>query len=484
VSDQSQTPIFGEILASDQLYGYTGATAFNTVGLSSLDPSVLWPQLQTNLPLAMAIYEDLEDKDDVVGSCLDQRYDAVIALPRRVLPATDKLRDKKVAEFIAETLDGDSMKSGDLYSGLDQLLYETLDAVGKGLSIGEIIFADDGDKVGIEEVKFKPQGLFTFNSVTNSTYFGPQDGPLRLRSWTGIAGVGEDGLLPQNKFLVASYRPKKGNRLGSAIDRRVFWQSFFKRSGMKVWLRYLEKGPGTVVARYPDGAGAAEQQKALDAARAVAEEIAVGLANKFNVKVEENVRQSMGSSHKELVDEICADAIMRVILGQTLTARGGDGGGGWSKGDVHQQVRAEKKEADSKFLMRVINQCLVKPLVLFNFGPSTPLPLWVIDYKPRTDESADSIIYTRYAGAGLKIPTKFIYEKHNIPQPTEDEECLTAPAQAPRTPSTGVDPAAADFAEKKTSLDDPSKPRQRNKPDLKIQRFKSLRRSTTRSSSE
>jgi phage gp29-like protein len=172
-----------------------------------------------------------------------------------------------------------------------------------------------------------------------------------------------------------------------------------------------------------------------------------------------------------------------VYLGQTLTARGGDGGGGWSKGDVHQQVRYEKIEADAKFLMRVVNQYLVKPLVLFQYGPLTPLPLWVIDYKPRSDESADSIIYTRYAGAGLKIPTKFIYEKHNIPQPTEGEEVLEPPQQSPRMPSTGVDAAAADFAEKKTSSGETSSSRQRSKNSLKMERFKRLRRSTTRSSS-
>ena len=42
----------------------------------------------------MAIFDDMEEKDDVVGSSLDQRKDAVIAKSRRVLPASDKLKDE------------------------------------------------------------------------------------------------------------------------------------------------------------------------------------------------------------------------------------------------------------------------------------------------------------------------------------------------------------------------------------------------------
>jgi phage gp29-like protein len=184
----------------------------------------------------------------------------------------------------------------------------------------------------------------------------------------------------------------------------------------------------------------------------------------------------MGSAHKELVDDICANAIMRVILGQTLTGRGGEGGGGgWSRGDVHQQVRDEKIEADAKFLMYVINQYLVKPIVLYNFGPSVPLPLWVIKYDPKRDLSADSVVDERLVKLGLKIGTKSTYEKYQIPEPAEGEEVLEAAEQSASLPSTGVD-AAADFAEKKTSK---LARRSGGKSDLKMERFWKLRPSTT-----
>lgn len=474
-------PPFGEILDSDLIYGFMNVADLNVIGLASLDPSILWAQIKVNPWLAMLVYEDMEDKDDVIASSLDTRKDGVLAKSRAVLPASDKLRDRKVAEFVGDTLDGYFVRSGERYSGLNQILWEALDAVGKGVAIGEIIFGDGGDRVTVEDVKFKPQSLFTFGEgIAANSYIGSQTGPLRLRSPMGIEKISIDGLLPQDKFLVASYKPKHGNRWGTALDRKCFWPSFFRRAGMKQFLRYLEKGPGSVVARYADAASAAEKNTALDAARAVNEESAVALPSKFNVEVMEHVRQSMGTAYKDLTEDM-ANAIMRVILGQTLTSRGGEGGGGSrALGDVHQQVRAEKIEGDAKFLMYVINTYLVKPIVLFNFGPSTPLPLWVIKYDPKRDQSADSVVHARLAGMGLEIPKKFVYQEYQIPEPAQGEDVLEPPAKLPGSPSTGVD-ASADFAEKKTSA---SSKRLNNKPDSKIARFSKLRRSTTESSGE
>ena len=116
--------------------------------------------------------------------------------------------------------------------------------------------------------------------------------------------------------------------------------------------------------------------------------------------------------------------------------------------DVHQQVRAEKIEASAKFLMYVMNEYLVKPIVLFNFGPSTPLPLWVIKYNPKRDLSADSVVHERLAGMGLKIPKKWMYSEYQIPEPEQGEEVLEPPARPATDPSTGVDPSA-DFSGKK-----------------------------------
>jgi SPP1 gp7 family putative phage head morphogenesis protein len=451
---RGQEPIFREILDSDTIYGYS-SFAYNTADLNMANPTEVWTQMMWDPWLAMTVYQDMEEKDDCIASSLDTRKDGVLALSRRVLPAGKTRQDIKIAEFVEETLEGRFTRNGDRYSGMNQILYELLDAVGKGVSIGEIIFGDGRDHVYIEDVKFKPQHLFSFAdgpmaALSTPSYLGLQTGPLRLRYPYLFKDLPADGLLPQGKFIVGTYRPRYSNRWGSPQDRKVFWPSWFKRASMKQWLRYLEKGSGSVVSRYNDGAGTDERKKALDAARAVNEESAVAIPTKFHIEVLEHVRQSMGNAFEGMVDGVCNNSIMRVILGQTLTSRGSEGGGSQALGNVHNEVRSEKKEADAKFLMGVVNRSMVAPIVLFKFGPYARLPLWTIDYDQKRDLSADSIIHQRLRGIGLPMAKSFFYTNYQIPEPGDGEELLEAPqnAKTPGTPSTGVD-SAADFAEQK-----------------------------------
>ena len=467
-------PPLEEILPSDLAERGFLPYAYNVVNLNTIDPSAVWMMLISDPLMAMHVFRDMEEKDDVIASSLDTRKDGVLAKSRHILPASDKRQDRKIATFIEETLEGYFDSAGGVYTGLNQTLYETLEAIGKGVSIGEIIWAEGPDRIYARQVKFKPQHLFAFGGssfapYSTASYVLPQTGPLMLRAGFGIQGVSGDGSLPEYKFLVGSYRPQYSNRWGTPLLRKVFWPSWFKRASLKQWLRYLEKGTGSVVARYNDGAQESEQQVALNAARAIQEESAVALPKKFMIEIMDHVRQggSMGGAFESLVDGVCNNAIMRVILGQTLTSRGSEGGGSRALGEVHQQVRAEKIEGDARFLMEVINIGLV-------------WPLWVIDYEPQRDLSAISTWLARLWTMRVRIPSNYVYTTFQIPEPAEDEDVLAEPASVgnPSLPAEGIDPTA-DFAEKKTS---PSGKPLKKPSTSKIERFSKLRPSTMKSS--
>jgi len=108
-------------------------------------------------------------------------------------------------------------------------------------------------------------------------------------------------------------------------------------------------------------------------------------------------------------------------------------------------------EADAKFLMHVVNQQIVFPLVLWNFGMVAKPPVWVIEYEAQRDLSAISQWLGRLWAMRLPISKQYVYETFSIPQPSEGEEVIEMPAETekPDASSTGVD-AAASFAEKKT----------------------------------
>lgn len=430
----------------------------------------------------------------MVASCLDARKENVLAKPRHVRPASSKRRDGKIAEFIEETLGGIiNPGTGDRF-GFDNVLWEALDFIGRGLTIGEVVWGAAGDRVYILDVKFKPQHLFTFGEgmlapYSTGIYPYPQTGPLRLRPGMMIDGWDFERPLPEKKFFVHSFRPRYGNRWGSPLLRKVFWLSWFKRANVKNWLRYGEKGAGTVVSRYNDGANPAEQQTALDAARAVFEESVAALPKKFILEVQEHVRTSMGSSFKEFVDEFCNNGIARVIRGQTLTSRGSEGGGGSrALGQVHQQVEAVKTEVDAKNLMMAVNTKLVWPLTLYNFGPVEKPPVWFISYEPGADQAKLAETLYRLWQMYLPIPRSFIYNTFQVPTPDEGDEVLPPPPTdaTPQPDDAGeTDKEAGGFAEnEKKTRPGASAPKPRTQPGLRKERFGKLRPSMIRFSED
>ena len=483
----------GEILSSERMAGYMGFSGGLGGGgavtnFIPADPTVVWEQLKWNHAFAQYVYDDIDEKDDEVGSDLEVRKEAVMAKDRVVMPASDKRQDKKVAEFISETLEGYMGGSDGLRFGFAAFLWEMLDAIGRGVAIGENIFEHANDRVYIKEVKFKPQMIFSFAEGPMAEYQNyalPQTGPLRLRSDLGfqLGGVDTALPLPEGKFFVHTFQPRHGNRWGSPLIRKVFWLSWFKKSGVLQWLRYLERGAGTVLARYDQGGSESEQELAFAAAQSISEEAAVAIGKRFEVEVLQNVRVSLGSAHKDLTDDYCNAGIARRILGQT-TSRGGEGG--WSKGSVQERVADRKTEADSLSAMLAVNTQLVWPLVLANIGPVPRPPIWTIKYQPGADLKLMSEILFRAWGMRVPIGKKYYYTTMQMPEPAEDEELLEPPSKDEEGGGGAVPGGTeSDFAEFAEAVKKKSRhtlnARQAKPPTSKTERFARLCPSTMKS---
>lgn len=480
-----------EILSSERI-GHYMTLAYGLANLGIPDnPSWVWEQLRGNPWLAMAVYEDLEEKDAMVSSALETRKESVLSKSRRVLPASDKRQDVRVAQFIEETLEGYFDSSDGVHFGLDNVLFEALDAIGKGVAIGENIYGEAADRIFIKNIKFMPQHLFSFGeglmaSYSTAAYPVPQTGPLRLRPGIFGEGLSADTPLPPRKFFVHSYRPRQGNRWGSPLMRKAYWPSWFKRASVKQWLRLLEKGAGSVVARYPGGAGESEQMKALDAARAINEESSVALPDKFTVEVLEHVRTGMGSAYREMVDDFCNNEIARVILGQTLTSRGSEGGGSRALGEVHERVAGRKTEVDAKSLMLAVNTQLVWPLTLFNHGVMSRPPVWVIDYEPGADLDSMSKVLERLWRMRVPLKRDYVFNTFNLPEPGAADEVLPGPSAGEQSKPPDADDdddkeGGGKFSEKK-SRPGASSERSRTRPGSSRGRFERLAPSTMKHS--
>ncbi len=484
--DIKKVDIFEEVLASDKL-GTFGAFSPYIVENLGDNPGILWDRIKWDPWTAMSIFEDMEDKDSTLFSCLEKRRDGVLALDRHIKPASDKRQDKKIAEFIEETLKdfwggtGASLDAASHETPFESFLDEALEAVGDGVTIGEIIYGNASDRVFIEEVKFKPQQLFAFGdtalaSFSTSLMRYPQTGRLHLRAGVTVENfTGEE--LPELKFFVFSYRTRKSNRWGSPLKRKCFWQTWIKRNGVKAWLRYAEKGSGTVIARYNDGAAEKERDDAVSAATAVQEQSAVAIPKKFLLDVQEMVR-NIGTSHKELVDDYCNAEISRAVVGQTLTGRGSDGGGSRALGEVHERVESKKIEKDAKQIMAFVNQRIIRPLVFLNFGPGAKCPTWTLEYEQGEDLNTMAERYGKLRkDVGLPLSKKHLYEAFQTPEPEDEADTLGGETPEPEKTEDPLDAKTLEFAEKKTL-------KSGGRSSLKTARFKRLRPSMIRFSDE
>jgi phage gp29-like protein len=194
-------------------------------------------------------------------------------------------------------------------------------------------------------------------------------------------------------------------------------------------LKFIEKGSGSVVVRYPQGASDQDKQRALEAAEAINAETAVAIPENFQIASEllNAARAGDTDVFLTLADTLCNNEIARVILGQTLTQRGSeDGSGSRALGEVHQEVRFEKVAADARDLMAVINDQLLRWLFLFNFGPDVRPPRWVISLDPPADLRQRIDIDERLARLGAPLPLTYLQRTYSLPAPAPGETTATS----------------------------------------------------------
>jgi phage gp29-like protein len=118
------------------------------------------------------------------------------------------------------------------------------------------------------------------------------------------------------------------------------------------------------------------------------------------------------------------------------------------------EVKQEKIEVDAKSLMGVINDQLMRWLMLFNAGPGVEPPKWIIEYKPAEDLERRAKRDQILVDMGVPFPVSHAQFVYQIPEPEGAEPLLapiktaapTPPAQSaiPQFQESGIPPDLAD----------------------------------------
>jgi len=157
------------------------------------------------------------------------------------------------------------------------------------------------------------------------------------------------------------------------------------------------------------------------------------IARAQDPKVYENFFQTMQYS------------IIRKVLGETLTSFGNEGGtGSKAQGDTHADTLDQRSVELCRSLQSVINDQLVRPLVMWNFGPNAPMPRWQFDLEEAEDLELALTIDSGLQRMGKQFTAGYVSDRYDRPlagKETEDQVLVpnvTAPAVALRDTTTST----------------------------------------------
>jgi phage gp29-like protein len=417
-------PVGREIVTNEVLASRQYATNFLTRGFGGQsDPTVIWTSLINDSQDAYRYMRELEEKDEDVSTMSDMLKLAVLSQPWEIVPADESSKAAEVAEFIK----GEFNRLGNLHEKLDAIL----DGVFYGVSVSETLYDVSEGQVRLVDIKDKPQEFFMFNEWTKL-----QNGQLRfLQSAWDRNGI----LVPEEQFIVYTYRGRAGNRRGRPLFRAVFWPSWFKRQAVRFWLRFAEKGVGVAAVKY-NGSTQGEQDKALEAAESIMEHTAVAVPQNMEIITEllTTARSTDPKVYQELVlrNSLC---IARRMMGQTLTTYGSEQGkGSLALGEVHLDMFNMKWQEIARSLECAVNAQLVYRMVLWEYGLDVAeklCPKFNIDKSVEEDLKTASEVDKNLQSMGLDMPASYIREKYGVPEVEEGDEALKPRERVLRNPN-------------------------------------------------
>jgi phage gp29-like protein len=365
------------------------------------------------------LYQEMEDKDGHLYSVLQTRKNGMLSRERKVVAASDSPRDREVAEFVAGALER--------IPQFDQALRDILDALGKGFSVAEIIWAIEGNRVGVAAVKSRSQGRFVFDLDGRLCLLDEEaaqaarlwDLPLSLSSYPSNLSH-----LPDEKFIVFTFDARHGNAYGNGLCQKAYWYYWFKKNNLKFWVIFNEKfGSPTVVGKYRSGASEEERDRLLEVMEGLQNDTGIVIPESMVIELLEARRSGSLNTYRDLADW-CNDEISKIVLGGTLTTSEGRRAGSYALGKIHEAVRNEYVAADARALMEVVNAQLVARLVEYNFGRAVVPPRWTIDIADDADLEREARLDGQLIGMGVPLPLGYFYEKYKRPAPRADERSL------------------------------------------------------------
>lgn len=377
-----------------------------------------------SLSAALALYEQMEEKDAHLYSVAHTRRLAVTGLNWEIVSAAElpgwsagrrALRDRAVAP-VDRTLADDAatycQETLRLTAGFDDALDHLALALGRNVSVVELIWDAAADGPRLAEL-----APVAFERLT-----GNDLGELRLLT----DAEPNDGIpLPPDKFIVHRPHAISGTPSRGGLGRVTALAYLAKHFAIKDWLIFAEVfGMPVRIARYAPNATPEEKRELLT----MLKQLGADATAVFSKAVEVEVIQSRVPGETNLYENLCVyfdREISKAWLGQTLTTDTARVRATLGAATAHAEVRRDIRDDDIRKEARTIRRDLLTPMTKLKFGPNAPVPHFrrIVDLSNEPKKLAD-VLATAVNDLGVKVPARWAHAALGLPEAKAGEETL------------------------------------------------------------
>jgi phage gp29-like protein len=379
------------------------------------------------------LFDEARQKDCHLHAVLSTLELSIADMEIQVVPASEKRRDRMVAKFVEGFL-GEFGATVDDNSATDLagLIQHLVGGYVYSFAVAEILYEKrNGRLIPVSADPVMPR-RFTFDPSTTDLHF-----------WDSVGTIPYPGINLRkeypNRFIQFQPRVTGSGPAREGLIRPLLWAALFRNWTIRDWMALAEMSwKPNRIGYYLKTASNDDIVALRNALNYLSTNGATLLPETVNLKYEWPSSSGRGGSespHMALATYM-ADEMSKAVLGSTLTTQQGRTGA-MALGQVHNEVRQDRRNAAGKSIAGVLRRDLVAPPVRMNFGEGVPVPGIRLIPKDVADPVAMATVIKQLADPkiGMQIPVAWIRKLFGIPTPKEGEEVL-GQIVLPRIPET------------------------------------------------
>ncbi|ENM4022634.1 DUF935 domain-containing protein [Vibrio cholerae] len=364
--------------------------------------SILRSVIDGNDPEAyMTLAEEMEERDLHYAAQLRTRKLAVASIEPSVEAYSDEKADVEMADRVRNLIDD---------VDVPELFFDLLDGLGKGIAVVQILWQTKSSPWKPSDFKWvDPRYLRQDQENLEDILLISEDAP-------------SGAPLEPYKFMIHTPRSKSGSVWRNGLARLVAVMYMLKSFTVRDWWAFAEVfGIPVRVGKYGANATVDDIQTLVNAIGSIASDAGAVIPESMKIEMIETAKGNGGNTLFENMVRWCDEQISKAVLGQTMTA---DNGSSQAQATVHNEVRLEIAEWDARQLEACVNEYLVKPFIILNWGVQEHYPKVKIKVPQPEDLKVlvDSLM--PLIDRGMKVSASTMRDKFGIEDPDAKDELL------------------------------------------------------------